>query len=156
MSNLHFWVLLRTLADLHFQPSGDHVARQWSCRTALQLSLWVYNLDIKPGLFFYDVEYIADINLAHTSFSVCILFVALSPYVSMGTVACWGQLLAIDNGWNRMCSDHPCEKHTSIFVFCWPMRVGIQLGLCPLCTGMRFLKWGWHPLLTLIGCHDNV
>ena len=94
----------------------------------------MYKLDIKPGLFFKDVEHIVDINLAHTSFSVCILFVALSPYVSMGTVACLGQLPAIDNGWNRLGSDHHCEKHTSISVFCWPMRVGIQFGLCPFCT----------------------
>ena len=34
-------------------------------------------------------------DLAHTSSLVCILFVALCPYVSMGIVASLGQLLVI-------------------------------------------------------------
>ena len=77
----------------------------------------MYNIDIKPGLFPKMLSILQIFYLAHTSFSVCILFVALSPYVSMGTVACLGQLPAIDNGWNKMGSDHHCEKHTSISVF---------------------------------------
>jgi hypothetical protein len=34
-------------------------------------------------------------------------------------------------------SDHHCERHTSICVFCWPKRVGIQFGLYPF-----VLEWG--------------
>ena len=48
---IHFWGLLETLVDLRFLPDDAHEARKWSCRTALQLSLFVYNMDIKPGLF---------------------------------------------------------------------------------------------------------
>ena len=35
-------------------------------------TIWILN----QVSFLYDVEHIADIHLAHTSFSVCILFVA--------------------------------------------------------------------------------
>ena len=72
------------------------------------------------------------------------------PLCIHGNSCLSGQLLAIDNGWNRLYSDHHCEKHTSIFVFCWPKRVGIQFGLYPF-----VLEWGissevdilcWHLL----------
>jgi hypothetical protein len=57
----------------------------------------VYNVDIAPGLINKVLSLLLIFDLAHTSSLVCILFVALCPYVSMGIVASLGQLLAINN-----------------------------------------------------------
>ncbi len=54
-------------------------------------------MDITPGLINKVLSLLLIIDLTHTSSFVCILFVALSPYVSMGIVACLGQLLVINN-----------------------------------------------------------
>ena len=86
---------MKTLVDLCSLPNDDYEARKWSCGTALQLSLQVYNLDIKPGLIVKALSILQIFYLAHTSFSVCVLCVALHPYVSMGIVAYLGQLPAI-------------------------------------------------------------
>jgi hypothetical protein len=95
-----FGFFLKTLVDLHFMPNDVHEARTWSYGTALWLSLQVYNVDIK-----YQVKVIRCwaycryfIYVIHP-ISVCILCVALYPYVSMGIVAYLGQLLAINNVW---------------------------------------------------------
>ena len=90
-----FGFILKTLVDLCFMPNDVHEARKWSCGTALWLSLQVYNVDIKPGLIPKILSILQIFYLAHTSFSVCILLIALGPYVSMGIVACLGQLPAI-------------------------------------------------------------
>ena len=86
---------MKTLVDLCSLPNDVHEARKRSCGTALQLSLQVYNLDIKPGLILKALSILQIFYLAHTSFSICVLFVALSPYVSMGIVACLDRLPAI-------------------------------------------------------------
>ncbi len=95
--NFHFWVLLKTLVDLRFMPNDVHEARKWSCGTSVLLSLCVYNVDITPGLINKVLSLLLIFDLAHTSSLVCILFVALCPYVSMGIVSCLGQLLTINN-----------------------------------------------------------
>ena len=56
----------------------------------LPLSVLVYNLDIKPGLISKALSILQIFYLAYASFSACILFVAFSPYVSMGIVAYFG------------------------------------------------------------------
>ncbi len=83
------------MVDLRFLTNDVHEARKWSCGTALELSLQVYNLDIKPGLILKALSILQIFYLAHASFSVCIHFVAHRPYVSMGIVACLGQLQEI-------------------------------------------------------------
>jgi hypothetical protein len=57
---------------------------------------------------------------------------------------------------NRQCSNrlgsghHLCVKHTSISLVCWPIRVRIQFGLYPVCTGVKILKRGRHPAWLLL------
>ena len=55
-------------------------------------------MDILPGLI-SKVCILLIFHLSQTSFFLCLLIVALGPYVSMGIVACLGQLLAINNDW---------------------------------------------------------
>jgi len=40
-----------TLVGLRWMPNDEHEAIKWSSATSLELSLWVYNVDIKPGQF---------------------------------------------------------------------------------------------------------
>ena len=61
------------------------------------MSLCMYNVDIKPGLINKVLSILLIFDLDHTSSFVCVLFVALYPYVSTGIVACLGELLAINN-----------------------------------------------------------
>ena len=41
--------------------------------------------------------------------------------------------------------NHHFEKRTSIYVVCWPMKVGIPVVLYPCCTGVWMFKQGLHP-----------
>ena len=82
---------LNTLVDVRFLPNDVHEVRKWSCGTTLLLSLCVYNVDITPGLIHKVLSLLLIFDLAHTSSLVCILFVALCPYVFMEIVACLGQ-----------------------------------------------------------------
>ena len=87
----------KTLVDLRFLPNDGHEARTWSCGTARLLSLQVYNVDIKPG----QITKVLSVTGSCSYILVCILFVALCPYVSMGIVAYLGQLPAIYNVWKE-------------------------------------------------------
>ena len=120
--------------------------------TALWLSLQVYNVDIKPGLIPKVLSILQIFYLAHTSFSVCILFIALGPYVSMRILACLGQLLAINNDWTdwvliTIIAGNMCQS----LLFCWPMRVGIQFGLYPTLYQSADPQVRPTSFLTLVG-----
>ena len=89
-------------------------------------------MDIKPGLSFNVLSILWVLYLAHTTDFVCLLFVALCPYESMGIVAFLSQLPAIQQFSNRLGPVHyHCEEYMSISVMCLPMRVEIQYGLYP-------------------------
>ncbi len=88
------------MVDLRFLPNDAPKARKCSYETTLQSSLWVYNMDILPGLI-SKACIMTIFYLSQTSF-LCLLFVALCPYVSMAIVTCLGQLLAIVNGWTDL------------------------------------------------------
>ena len=87
--------IFKNLVDLHRVPNDMQMVQKCSFETALWLSLWVYNADIKPGLFYKGVD-------STELFSVsCILVMSvvsfpllIHPYVSMGIVAQMGQLPA--------------------------------------------------------------
>ncbi len=71
-----------------------HMAQKWSYETALWLSLWVYNVDTKPGIIYKgagttDFSVLCIIGMIFLSF--ILLF---HPYVSMGIGAQMGQLPA--------------------------------------------------------------
>ena len=100
----------------------------------------MYNLDIKPGQITKVLSILQTFYLAHTSVSICILCVALRPYVSMGIVAYLGQLPAINNVWTdwvliTIIVGNICQSLS----FCWPMSARIQFGLYPL------LYWSEDP-----------
>ncbi len=87
--------IFKNLVDLHRVPNDMQMVQKCSVETALWLSLWVYNADIKPGLFYEGVD--------STEFfsGLCILVMSvvsfpllIHPYVSMGIVAQMGQLPA--------------------------------------------------------------
>ncbi len=97
-----------------------------------ECTIWILN-----QVWWLGCENFADyFYLAHTSFTLCVLFVARGPYVSMGIVACLVQLPAIKQCLNRLGSgQYHCGKHTSISVCCcWPIRVGIQ-----------YIQYGLYP-----------
>mgnify|MGYP006167391357 FL=1 len=71
-------------------------------------------------------------------------FVALGPYVSMGIVACLGQLPAISNDWTDLVLINIIVRNIHQFLsFVYQWEWGFNSGLHPLCTGVRFLGWGW-------------
>ncbi len=89
-------------------------------------------------------------DLAHTSSFVCILFVALCPYVSMGIVACLGKLLAINNDWTdwaliiimeNIRKSLSCDDH-------WEWE--LNLVCIPLCAWVQILKQVQDPFQLLL------
>ena len=93
----HFWVLLKTLVVLRFMPNDGHEARKWSCELHFdchyRCTMWIWNqVKLRMCWAYWDI-------ISCSYILVCILFVALCPYVSMGIVAYLGQLLAIYNVW---------------------------------------------------------
>jgi hypothetical protein len=91
-------------------------------------------------------------DLAHTSSFVCILVVALCPYVSIGIVVCLGKLLAINNDWTDwfLIIIIVGNIHQSLL---WvdQCKWGFNLDCIPFCIGVRTLKRGKH-LFTSYWC----
>ena len=125
-------------------PNDAHEARKWSCVTKLWLSLCVYNLDTAPGLINKMLSLLWIFDLVHTSSLVCILFVALCPYVSMGVVASLGQLLAINNDWTDWVLIIIAGNIRQSLLFDNQWEWGFNLDCIPLCTRVQTLEWGWH------------
>jgi hypothetical protein len=98
---LTFRVLLKTLVYLCYLPNDVHEARKWSYRTALQLSLRVYNMDIWPGLIVKVLSMLL-FYLAHTSFSVCPFLLPLAPMYPWEQLPAWvnyQQLTMFEQNW---------------------------------------------------------
>ena len=139
-----FGFRFETLVDLRSLPNDVHKARKWSYKTALQLSLWVYNMDISPGLI-SKTCILTIFHLPKTSI-LCLLFCCPWPLYIHGNSCLLGSTTGNQQWLNRLSSDHNhCGKHMPISVMCWPMRVGIQLRWYPFCIGVQILKWGQHP-----------
>ena len=146
---------LKNLVDLHWVPNDMHMVQKCSFETALWLSLWVYNVDIKPGLIYEGVDSTEFCFLAHASFvmSVLFFFFALSPLCIHGNSCPNGSatskvnnvksyiLLTIIIGRN---------KHQRLSC-CNPKRGRIHLWWYPLMfIFARVLNWGL-ALLFLFG-----
>ncbi len=90
-------------------------------------------------------------NQTHISSLVCILFASLYPYVSMGIVACLGQLLAIKNVWTDwfLIRIIVGNIHQPVsFVDQWEWR--FNLVCIPFCTVLRILTRDQHPFYLLL------
>ena len=106
------------------------------------------------------------LDLAHSSSHVCILFVALCPYVSMGIVACLGQPLEINNVWTdcaliiiKLGNIHQSLSFVdqwewdstwiaSLFVLEWgsSKKVNILFDSYWLSDKIQFLYWTFMPV----------
>ena len=121
-------------------PDDDHEASKWSSGTSLELSLWVYNVDIKPGQFMLVLRLLQILvcNLAHTSlFAGMSCLFACCPYVSMGIVALWVNYWQLNNlkinfwWWLLQCT---------YVNFCSFSRVWMQGSLYPFCD-FYWVQW---------------
>ncbi len=122
---------IMNLVGLHWVPNDMHMDLKWSWETSLWLSLWVYNVDIKPVLIYKGAN--------STGFSVsCILgmsvlsFILLfCPYVSMEIGAQKSQLPPRWTMSSLLTVIIGRYKHQHL-TCCHPKRIRIHLRWSPL------------------------
>ena len=126
-------------------PNNIHEARKWTCGTAPWLSLWVYNLDMNPGLITKVLTILQIISLSVLYIlcgSMCLSTCPL-PLCIHGNSSPFGQLLAFEQCPVTFSADWDHWKaHTSMSVCLFlPKRVKMQFGLYPF----LFLFWVENP-----------
>ena len=101
-------------------------------------------MDILPGLISKTCMLLI-FHLSQAFVFYVFSFVALGPYVSMGIVACLGQLLAINNDWTDwVLITIIAGNIRQSLSFVNQLEWGFNLDCIPFCIGVQILKWGWH------------